>query len=680
MMVTDQINIIKDVSLLYELSLAVGSSLDFNKNCDRFLSTLISRKNLSYASVWIHGSFLNQDDQGKFYMRYAYPEFRVRERELPLDHSILQALSKEKYVRVSSNEEHYSSFSQEEDLESGTYTIFRLGDLGFLKIHEFTTTEPENERELNQLTNVLEKFTVSIAACLSHMKYKEMLSRQKSIMSDLQESKEKYQNVVENLSEGLVLTDMEEQIIFVNPRFAEISGYAQEEMIGKRMTELFVGKENSDLFTDGEEQDEDGLSESYVSHLVRKDGSQRWASVMSSPYKISSGDVIGSISAVADITEQRRVEEAMKENDGKIRAIIDSSLDAVLVIDQKGKVNEWNKRAEEIFGWKREEVKGVTLSETIIPYHLRDAHEAGMKKFLSTGDGPVLNQRIEIFGMDRNDREFPIELTICPIKMEDKYFFSAFIRDITERKEAEEKREKILKKLASANAELKDFAYVVSHDLKAPLRAISSLAAWIEEDYEENFDENGKEQLRLLRGRVSRMGELISGILDYSRVGRTNTGIKEVDLQKTVNQILDMLSPPPQFTITVQQPLPLVLYNEVSIQQVFQNLLSNAIKYNDKERGMVELGYDQSDDEFFKFWVKDNGPGIAEKYHKKIFKIFQTLRPRDEREATGVGLSIVKKIIQLFGGEIWVESEIDKGSTFYFTVPKVPKELNVDLV
>lgn len=678
-MIADQIHIIKDISLLYELSLSVGTSLDIQKNCENFLQTLIPRKNFTYASVWVYGSFINETEQNRYYLLYAYPEFRVQSKVMTTDHPVVKALAGKQYMSINHADPRFPEFVQEIEVHKGAYAIFRLGDLGFLKLHTLKQEEVFEEKELNQLVNVLNKFTISLAACLSHQKYKEILSRQRKTMQDLEESKEKYKNVVENLDEGLILTDKEDRIVYVNGRLAEMVGYSPEEMMGKVSNEVFVPKADRPLFRQRHEERIAGKSERYESRMLRKDGSDWWASINASPYRNSRGEIVGSVGAVNNITEQKRVQKAMQENDAKIRAIIDSSLDAVLVIDQQGMVNEWNAHAEIVFGWTRDEVKGRRLSDTIIPHRYREAHESGMKKFLSTGEGPVLNNRIEISAINRDGREFPIELTICPIRLEGIYFFSAFIRDISERKEAEARKEKLLKQLAQANADLKDFAYVVSHDLKAPLRAISSLAQWIEEDYEDKFDENGKEQLRLLRGRVSRMSDLISGILDYSRVGRLNTQIQEVETQKVVNQIMDLLSPGNSISMEIHGPLPKVYYNKVSLQQVFQNLISNAIKYNDKPHGHLEVGY-KADSEYFTFWVKDDGPGIDEKYHQKIFKIFQTLRPRDEREATGVGLSIVKKIVQLFGGEIWVESVPAQGSTFYFSVPKTPKKINTELV
>ncbi len=226
--------------------------------------------------------------------------------------------------------------------------------------------------------------------------------------------------------------------------------------------------------------------------------------------------------------------------------------------------------------------------------------------------------------------------------------------------------------LEAANNELKDFAYVVSHDLKSPLRGISQLAYWLVTDYAEAFDAEGREMVDLLINRVQRMDNLIDGILEYSRIGRI-VGVSEpIDLNSLVDNIIASLAPPEQFTITVEKPLPIVVGDKVRIQQVFQNLLDNAIKFMDKPQGCITVrSTDQGS--HWQFQVADNGPGIDAKYYGKIFEIFETLQARDERESIGIGLSIVKRIVEFYGGKIWVESTVGKGSTFVFTLPKTPQ-------
>jgi light-regulated signal transduction histidine kinase (bacteriophytochrome) len=207
------------------------------------------------------------------------------------------------------------------------------------------------------------------------------------------------------------------------------------------------------------------------------------------------------------------------------------------------------------------------------------------------------------------------------------------------------------------------------------LRAISSLADWLSMDYADKFDEQGREHMRLLVSRVRRMDGLIDGILLYSRVGRVKETMVAVDLERLVHEVIDLLAPPANITVTIANPLPTVMAEPTRIQQVFQNLLSNAIKYMDKPVGKIRIACSEEKAQW-KFSVTDNGPGIKEQHFAKIFQLFQTLAPRDRVESSGVGLALVKKIVEMYGGRVWVESTVGEGSTFFFTFPRTPANSN----
>jgi signal transduction histidine kinase len=241
------------------------------------------------------------------------------------------------------------------------------------------------------------------------------------------------------------------------------------------------------------------------------------------------------------------------------------------------------------------------------------------------------------------------------------------------RRQAEIKRERLVGELASVNRELDDFASIVSHDLKAPLRAIGSLAHWLASDYSDKFDERGKDQVNLLINRVRRLDSLIGCVFQYSRAGCAREEKTEVNLNSLVSNAIDMLSPPENVRIIVEDELPTIMCQSARIEQVFQNLLSNAIKFMDKPKGEIRIGCFAEGD-YWKFRVTDNGPGIEKKHFEKIFRIFETLKSRDESESTGFGLALVKKIVEMYGGRVWVESEIGRGSAFYFTVKRDIKQ------
>ncbi|MEM9002047.1 MAG: ATP-binding protein [Cyanobacteria bacterium P01_F01_bin.86] len=242
-----------------------------------------------------------------------------------------------------------------------------------------------------------------------------------------------------------------------------------------------------------------------------------------------------------------------------------------------------------------------------------------------------------------------------------------------ERKRAESRQAQLVAELAVANQELKDFAHIVSHDLKAPLRGIALLANWFLQDYSDCLDAEGQELLQAMRGRVQRMGNLIDGILQYSRVGQLYEEKQAVDLNTVVAEVIDMIEPPKRIEITCATELPVVQVERQRIQQVFQNLISNAVQYMGEPEGKIRIGHTQLNDDW-QFYVADTGIGIEERHFQRIFQIFQTLTPPDQADSTGVGLAIVKKIIDLYGGHIWVTSKLGQGSTFLFTLPKTMKE------
>jgi light-regulated signal transduction histidine kinase (bacteriophytochrome) len=248
------------------------------------------------------------------------------------------------------------------------------------------------------------------------------------------------------------------------------------------------------------------------------------------------------------------------------------------------------------------------------------------------------------------------------------YQYIAISADITEQKLVQENLNHALINLEKNNKELDQFAYVVSHDLKAPLRAIHNLAEWIVEDMPE-MPQIISDNFGLLRGRVQRMENLINGVLEYSRIGRTEIRRELVDVKKILDEVAETLIPKKDFEISINGNFPVIMGSAVLLSQVFSNLISNAIKYNDKPIGKVDCIY-ESISGFHQFSIKDNGPGIADAYHKKVFQVFQTIEARDKKESTGIGLAIVLKIIEEAGGSIKIESEENKGANFIFIIPK----------
>ena len=331
--------------------------------------------------------------------------------------------------------------------------------------------------------------------------------------------------------------------------------------------------------------------------------------------------------------------------------------------------------------------KRLLLLNGVLKARQEQGFEAGRAKLLA-GDGEREMEAVHtiIVQMEEGERarlKRWVEMSQKDAERMRAIFFLAFLsvaaffgvlfllisREMAERKRVQNELSRLVTELSAANEELKNFAYIVSHDLKAPLRAIGSLADWLTTDQAEKLDDEGREHLSLLNQRVRRMDGLIEGILQYSRVGRVRETQSKVDLNQLLRDVIDSLAPPEHIAITVAGALPTIRTEKTRIQQVFQNLLSNAIKYMDKPHGEIRIGCTGAGEDW-EFSVSDNGPGIEARHFKRIFQLFQTLAPRDRVESTGVGLALVKKIVELYGGKIWLESKLGEGSTFFFTLPK----------
>ncbi|WP_293128237.1 PAS domain S-box protein [Microcoleus sp. bin38.metabat.b11b12b14.051] len=381
-----------------------------------------------------------------------------------------------------------------------------------------------------------------------------------------------------------------------------------------------------------------------------------------------------------DISDRKRSEIALAESAQRFRDTFEQAAVGMAQASMDGKLLLVNQKLCEIVGYSRQELMAKKFQEITFGEDLGQELEL-LHQLLA---GEIDNYCIEKRYVCKDGELVWVNLTVSVLREQNgSQFLMGVIEDISKRQEAEESlrlRAQELtwtaKSLAQSmnvvrkrNQELDQFAYVVSHDLKAPLRAIANLSSWIEEDLSESMTEDTLHQMNLLRGRVHRMEALIEGLLQYSRVGRIQVASETVKVEKLLAEIIDSLAPPSGFEVKVEPGMPTFVTERLPLQQVFANLISNGIKHNRSASGYVNISVKELDD-FYEFSVADDGPGIAAQYHDKVFVIFQTLEARDKVENTGIGLSLVKKIVEGQGGTISLESAEGEGATFRFTWPK----------
>jgi len=365
------------------------------------------------------------------------------------------------------------------------------------------------------------------------------------------------------------------------------------------------------------------------------------------------------------------------ESSRRHHQIIETALDAFVEIDSDGLITNWNARAETTFGWSRSDAIGQPFSKIIIPHQYCDEHTQGLRRFLATGEGPVLNQRIEITALHRDGSEFPIELAISPILWSKKRFFAAFVRDVTERKRAEQELARRAEELARSNADLEQFAYVASHDLQEPLRMVASYTQLLARRYKGKLGADADEFIGFAVDGATRMQHLIQDLLSYSRVTTKGKELQVTDSGAACDQAVANLRAAiaESGAVVTTGSLPTVRADATQLTQLFQNLIGNAIKYRNEWKPEVQVAATPAEDRWV-FSVQDNGIGIEPQYFERIFQMFQRLHTRKQYTGTGVGLAICRKIVERHGGRIWVESQPGKGSAFLFTIPRAEGETN----
>jgi PAS domain S-box-containing protein len=374
-----------------------------------------------------------------------------------------------------------------------------------------------------------------------------------------------------------------------------------------------------------------------------------------------------------DITELKNTQAIITKNENRNRLILQSALDAIIMINSNDEIIFWNPQAELVFGWKSEEVIGQLFSEIINPKSINDLNNGTQQQKYNDGHQEYrFNELMELNARKKNKEEFSIELTILPIEDEIQGItFCAFIRDINHRKSREKEINRQNKILKLQNTELEQFTYLTSHDLQEPLLTLTSFAELLLEEHTEALNDEGKLFVEYINKSADRMRKLVAGLMEYARIGK-NEIPTILNCEQIVNEvILDLNVKITQYNAIVDvKYLPQLNGFKTDIRLLFQNLISNAIKFS-KENATptITISCNENSNEYV-FCVEDNGIGIDKNNIEQIFIIFKQLNNRENYTGYGIGLAHCKKIIELHGGEIWVESVLGKGSQFKFSIPK----------
>lgn len=503
----------------------------------------------------------------------------------------------------------------------------------------------------------------------------------------LRDSQQMLQLVMDNIPQFIFWKDRNSVYLGCNDNVAWLLGLKNRaDIIGLTDYDMPISREEAERYYAIDRQVMETNTPMY--HMVEPlflempDRKTIWVDANKIPLTDGAGNVVGILGTFEDITERMHSEAALAESEQRFRATFEQAAVGMAQTTLEGRLIMVNQKLCEIVGYTREELLQMKFQDFTHPEDLKAELESLHQ---------LLARNLETYAIEKRyicKDGMPVWVNLSVSLLRDpggNQTLMGVVEDITFRKQAEEALQgraeelsrttailaKTTANLKKRNQELDQFAYVVSHDLKAPLRAIANLSSWIEEDLEDLLTEDTQHQMNLLRGRVHRMEALIEALLQYSRVGRVKSALETVSVASLLEDILDSLAPPASFTIEVEPEMPTLVTERLLLEQVFANLISNAIKHNHRQAGHVKISVKDLGD-FYEFAVADDGPGIAPEYHEKVFVIFQTLEARDKVENTGIGLSLVKKTVETQGGTIKLTSQAGQGSTFSFTWPKQP--------
>ena len=481
----------------------------------------------------------------------------------------------------------------------------------------------------------------------------------------------RYRGLLEAAPDAMVVVNPHGDIVLLNVQAEQQFGYRRDELVGQKVKNIIPDGFAERLVADGLRSAEDALAQQIGTGIeliaLRKNGTKFPIEIMLSPLDSAEGILV--TAAIRDISVRKEAEKHLARMEGRYRGLLEAAPDAMVVVNQQGDIVLLNVQAENQFGYHRNELLGQPM-KNIIPAGFAERLIADALRSTEDALAQQIGTGIEITGRRKDGTEFPIEIMLSPLESAEGVLVTAAIRDITTRKVAEAHLLYKVEELNRSNEELGQFAYIASHDLQEPLRMVASYTQLLARRYKGRLDSDADEFITFAVDGANRMQRLIQDLLAYSRVGTKGKDLLETSseeaLQRAILNLRGAIAD--SGAMLTHDPLPAVLADETQLVQLFQNLIGNAIKYQNPGVPRIHISAMKNGGGRWTFSVHDNGLGIDPQYFERIFVMFQRLHKREEFAGTGIGLAICKKIVERHGGEISVQSQPGKGSTFSFAL------------